>query len=321
MADDLHGIADLLADAFDLAPFELQDVLTAVPLLSILPMVPSSNGTTHKWAKMTGLPVVGFRAENVGRDMDSTDTTIITDTLKILDWTFQSDVAVANAWRRGRENYIAREGLWHLRAALKAFEVQCINGATGASDSAGAIGSAAGFAGLRDLTTVDALADTAHVVNAGGTTIDTASSVWGVRVADNGVAGVFKGDGPSFEIGETVIVPKISSGTLTFPTYYTPSCAWLGFQQGSVHDVKRIVNLTADSGKGLTDLLMSSLLALFPVGFGPTHFLMSRRSRMQLQKSRTTYSPTGQPAPLPTEYEGIPIVVTDSISDTEELIA
>ena len=58
-----------------------------------------------------------------------------------------------------------------------------------------------------------------------------------------------------------------------------------------------------------------------PVGYGPTHILMSRRSRGQLQRSRTTYSPTGSPSPLPTEYEGIPIIVTDAIRDTEELLS
>lgn len=317
MADDLHAIADLVADAFDLANFELQDVLTAVPLLSVLPMVPSSNGTTHKWPKLTGLPVVGFRAENAGRDMDSTDTTIITDTLKILDFSWEVDQAVANAWRKGSQNYIAREGLWSLRAALKAFEVQVINGTTSPGDSGG-------FTGLRQLSTVDALADSTHVINAGGTTAATASSCWAVRIAENGVAGVFKGDGSSIELGETVTQKRVvNPGTdnKTFPTWYTPGTMWLGFQEGSVYDVARIVNLTADSGKGLTDLLISSLLALFPIGFGPTHLLMSRRSLKQLQQSRTTYSPTGTPAPFPSEAFGVPIIVTDAISDTEALIA
>lgn len=315
MPDDLHGVSDLVSDAFDLAPFELQDVLTAVPLLAALPMNPSSNGTTHKWAKMTKLPVVGFRAENAGRDLDSADYTIITDTLKILDFSWEVDQAVANAWRRGKEAYIADQGLWALKAALKRFEIQVINGSLG-------IGSAAGFTGLRNLTTVDQLAD-AMVVNAAGTTAATGSSVWAIRVAENGVAGVYKGDGPSLELGETVTDKRIvNPGTdnKTFPTYYTPGTAWLGFQEGSVYDVGRICNLTADSGKGLTDLLISQLLEKFPIGFGPTHLVMSRRSRGQLQRSRTTYSPTGEPAPIPEEAFGVKIVVTDSQSDTEALV-
>lgn len=319
MPDDLHGVADLVSDAFDLSGTKLQDVLTATPLLSVLPMVPSSNGTTHKWAKMTKLPVVGFRAENAGRDLDSADYTIITDTLKILDFSWEVDQAVAKAWRGpgGERDYIADQGFWALLAALKRFEIQIINGTLGT-------GSAAGFNGFRNLTTVDALADTANVVNAAGTTAATGSSVWMIRVATNGVCGVYKGDGGAIELGDTVTDKRIvNPGTdnKTFPTWYTPGTAWLGMQEGAIYDVVRICNLTNDSGKGLTDLLLSQALQLFPIGFGPTHIVMSRRSRGQLQRSRTTYSPTGLPAPLPSEYEGIPFVVTDSQSDTEALVA
>lgn len=322
MADDLHVIADLIADALNLAPIEVSDLLKSSPLIAALPMEPSSDGTTHRYTKETGAPVVGFRAANAGRDMDSSDDTLVSVDLKILDFSWLSDFAVANAWRKGKEVYIAREGGRHIASSLIAFEKQFINGIVGASDSAAASGSAAGFAGFRDAATVDALADT-MVVNAGGTTADTVSSVWAVRLATNGVCGVYKGDGPSFELGETTVVQRVvNPGTdnKTFPAYYTPGSAWLGAQVGSAYDIGRIANLTNDSGKGLTDLLLSQLIQKFPIGFGPTHILMSRRSRGQLQRSRTTYSPTGQPAPLPAEYEGIPIIATDAISDTEELL-
>jgi hypothetical protein len=46
---------------------------------------------------------------------------------------------------------------------------------------------------------------------------------------------------------------------------------------------------------------------------------MSRRSRMQLQMSRTATTPTGAPAPYPQEAFGVPIEETDSIIDTEAL--
>jgi hypothetical protein len=323
MAEDLHVVADLVADALNLSAHEVSSVLRTSPLIAAMPMVPASDGTTHKYPNYTGAPVVGFRAPNVGRDMDSSDDTLVTVTLKILDYSWMVDQAIANAWRRGagKDDYIAREGLRSIAAALFVFEQQVIKGTIGASDSAGASGSSAGFAGFRDASTVDALADTAMVVNATGTTADTASSVYAVRIGDDGICGVYKGDGAPFETGDTVTAPKISSSTLTYPTYYTPGCTWLGCQVGGNYDIGRICNLTADSGKGLTDLLMADLLGKFPVGYGPTHFVMSRRSRTQLQKSRTTYSPTGAPAPMPTEYEGIPIIVSDAVSNTEEILA
>jgi hypothetical protein len=323
MADDLHAIADLIGDAFDLADIDVSDLLKASPFVASLQMEPSSNGTTHKYVKETGAPVVGFRAPNAGRDMDSSDDTAVTVTLKNLDWSWLVDTAVANAWRRGKEAYIAREGARHLRSALVTFEKQVINGVVGASDSAAASGSSAGFTGFRDASTVDALADT-MVVNAGGTTADTASTCWAVRLAPDGVTGVYKGDGNWLDLMETVIVNQIvNPGTdnKTFPAYFTGASAWLGLQVGSAYDIGRIANLTADSGKGLTDALIYDLFSKFPVGFGPTHLLMSRRSMKQLRASRTATNANGTPAPWVSEVEGIPVIVTDAISDTEELVA
>jgi hypothetical protein len=322
MAHDLHAIADLIGDAFDLADIEVSDLLKASPFISTLPMEPSSNGTTHKYVKETGAPVVGFRSPNAGRDLDSSDDTLVSIDLKVLDFSWLVDVAVAKAWRKGQEDYIAREGMRHLKAALLKFERQVINGIVGASDSAFASGDAAGFAGFRDAATVNQLAD-AMVVNATGTTADSASSVWGVRIATDGVSGVYKGDSASFELGDTSIVQHVvdpGTDNKTFSAFYTPALTWLGLQVGSAYDIGRIANLTADSGKGLTDDLIAQLLERFPVGYGPTHLLMSRRSLRQLQDSRTATNPTGAPAPFPQEAFGVPIIVTDAIGNTEELL-
>jgi hypothetical protein len=321
MADDLHAIADLIGDAFDLADIEVSDLLKTSPFLAALSMEPSSNGTVHKYVKETGAPVVGFRAENVGRDMDSSDDTAVSVNLKVLDFSWLVDVAVANAWRGGREAYIGREGERHLAAALMAFERQVIGGIVGASDSGGASGSASGFTGFRDAATVDALAD-AMVVNAAGTTVDTVSSVWGVRLARDGVCGVFKGDSAAFALEETTIVTNISSGTLKYPAYFTAGLSWLGLQVGSAYDIGRIANITqAEAGARLNDDWIALLLEKFPIGYGPSHLLMSRRSRRQLQDSRTATTTTGAPAPFPEEAFGIPIITTDAITNTEELLA
>lgn len=316
MADDYAAIADLIADKLDLSDAQVSDLTQATPFLNLLPMEPSSNGPTHKYTKETGAPVVGFRAENAGRDMDHSVDTLVTVTLKILDWSFDVDKAVADSWMRGgAEGWIAREGMRHLKAALKAYETQVIYGDQSPGDTGG-------FAGIVDAATVAAY-DDAMVVNATGTTANTGSSVYAVRVGPNDVLGIFRGDNP-MDIGETTVQKKIvNPGTdnKTYPSYYTPACTWLGLQVGSIYSLGRIINLTEDSGKGLTDSLLSQLLQKFPIGHEPTHFVMSRRSRGQLQRSRTTYSPIGAPAPLPQEYEGIPIIVTDSVVDTEAISA
>jgi hypothetical protein len=70
---------------------------------------------------------------------------------------------------------------------------------------------------------------------------------------------------------------------------------------------------------------------LFPAGFVPDAIFMSRRSRTQLRTSRSalvSLNSTGKQgdigggavyAPTPTDFEGIPIIATDSILNTEPI--
>lgn len=313
MAYDPLVMADLVADALDLSSAEVTDLVQAVPFLNLLPMETSSNGETHKYSKETGAPVVGFRAPNVGRDLDSSIDTIVTVTLKILDFSWDVDKAVADIWRKGgREALIAREGLRHLKAAMVAFEKQLFYGTT-------ALGDSSGFTGMVQATTVDAKTDT-MCYDAAGTTADTATSVWAVRIGPNDLLGVVNGDG-AIQLGDTSVIQKTSSGSLVYPAYYTPGCTWLGLQVGSIYSMGRIVNITEDSTHTLTDDMIAQLLAKFPIGKEPTHLIMNRRSRRQLQDSRTATNSTGAPAPFPMESFGVPIVTVESIVNTEALVA
>lgn len=322
MADDPLAIADLIGDALDMADIEVSDVLRASPFIAALPMFPSSNGTVHKYTKETQAPVVGFRSANGGRDLDSSVETEVSIDLKILDWSWDVDQAVAKAYRRGGPKALmVKEGMRHLKAALFAFERQVINGIIGASDSAAASGLAAGFSGFRDAATVNALAD-AMVVTAGAGTADVNSSVWAVNLGEAGVCGIYKGEGDPFDMEDMVTIQKIvNPGTdnKTYSAWYQPANTWLGLQVGSAFDIGRIANLT--TAAPLTDDLIADLLSRFPVDRYPTHLIMGRRSRKQLQDSRTATTTTGQPAPFPTESFGVPIITTDAITATEELIA
>ena len=123
------------------------------------------------------------------------------------------------------------------------------------------------------------------------------------------------------ELLERRKVLRDGSSTGSYDAERQPILFWACLQIASAYDVARIMNLTADSGKGLTDDLLSQVYGKFPAEFMPTHFVMSKRSLMQLQQSRTTYSPTGAEAPLPTNWNGIPIVVTSQVSDTEAISA
>lgn len=308
MSAEYLKLCDLLKiNDQSVADINVSDVLQDAPFLAALPADTASDGTVHKYLKETGAPTIGFRVINDGRENSKSADTLVTINLQVLDASFDADVALAIGYKKGREAFIAREALRHLKAAFVGAEKQIIYG----TDN-----DAAGYAGMADIL---AHSNDPMVVDAGGTTAGTGSSVWMVRAGPDDVQAIAGKDG-MLEMLETVTIQKQGSTTGTYPAYYTPITGWLGLQNGSAYSFGRICNLTEDSGKGLTDALLGKLYAKFPSTRPPTLILMSRRSREQLRASRTAYSPTGQEVPTPTSWEGIPIITCESISNTETLL-
>lgn len=309
MADDNMTVADLVAGAFDVAQTATSDLLQDSPFVARLPRInPSGSNTVHKYRKYTGAPNVGFRSENNGRDNDHSTDTVVTVNLKIADFSFAIDTRSADGDSQSTpEQVIAREGARHLAAMLFAAESQVFYGTGTGGDSAG-------FTGFLNSAYLDALADQ-MVIDAGGTTADTASSVYAVRLGTDDVAMVTQ---PQISIGDTQIA-RVQGADGWYHAYDTPCSVWMGLQMGGAYSIGRIANLTADSGKGLTDDLISSLLSEFPAGRQPTVLVMNRRSLKQLQQSRTATNATGAPAGFPSESFGVPIIVTDAILSTEAL--
>jgi len=309
MANDYLTVADLVAGAFDVEQTNTSDVLNQSPLVARMRRInPSGSNTVHKYRKYTGAPAVGFRSENDGRENDHSEDTVVTVNLKIADFSFSVDTASAEGDSQSTpEQVIAREGARHLQGILFKAEQQTIYGT-------GADGDANGFSGFMNSTYLDALADT-MVIDAGGTTADTASSLYAIRLGVDDVAMVTQ---PQIELGETTI-QRVAGATGFYPAYWTPASVWLGLQMGGAYSVGRIANLTADAGKGLTDDLIADLLSQFPAGMGPSLLVCSRRSLKQLQQSRTATNQTGAPAPFPSDSFNVPLITTDAIIDTEPL--
>lgn len=309
MANDLLTIADIIGNSLDVDQGEISDLLDKAPFFSALPIITSSNGTLHKYTKETGAPVVGFRSENDGIDYDHSEDTLVTVTLKRLTANSRIDQAVADGDVRGRDYRVSKEVRRHLKAALFAAEKQYIQG-TGSD--------ASGFTGFANSTGLDKTGDE-MVIDAGASSGTANSSVYLVRMeADDGVCGVMPADN-ALTLGETVSI-EATGASGNYPAYYTPLEAWLGMQIGGARDIARICNIDDGSNK-LSDDLLYSALELFPTGMAPNMILMTRRSRRQLQASRTATNATGAPAPFPTEIEGVPIQVVESITNTEAVIA
>ena len=309
MANSFVTAGDLLqlADG-NISDIDVSDLLEETPLLKAMSSIVASNSTSHEWLKKTAAPAAGFRAINDGVENTKATYTKITQALKLFDAGFDIDMGLLKA--EGGEALKRREAIDHLTAAFVGMESQIIYG----TDS-----DAVGFNGFADLSSVDAVADE-MVVDAGGTTASTASSVWAIRLGESAVSAVY-GLGGQIEIGQEYSVLRSGSVTGSYDAMRTPILFYGGLQVATNYDLGRIANVTEDAGKGLTDDLLSELIGKFPAGRAPNVIAMSRRSLRQLQQSRTATNPTGSPAPFPSDAFGVQLVATDQISDTEAILA
>jgi hypothetical protein len=223
----------------------------------------------------------------------------------VLNPRWECDKAIADRHEDGPLAYCATEAEGILRGAFMGLGTQFYYGRDNG-------GGAKGHPGL-----IDGI-DASHTIDAGGTTASTGSSVWAVRFGPQAVQWVL-GENGQVALSDLRTESIADGDGNRFTAYIQEILAYVGLQIASVHSLGRIKKLTADSGKTLTDDLISDLLATFPVGHSPDCLFMSRRSLKQLQQSRTATNATGAPAPFPTESFGVPILPSDSILDTESL--
>ena len=308
MANDLKTVVEVVAiNGADFDAGQFSDILNDAPALAAMGVKESSNGQQHKYIKKEVPPTVGFISDNIGRDFSKLVSKPITEDLQAIDGSVMMPKVAADA-SDDREGTLQTEVMEHLKACMFEWEKQIFNGTNN---------SAAGFEGFADVV---ADTDSEQFINGGGTGGgDVYTSVYMVRVngSINGIAPVMN---YNLEVGTTIVQNFITPDSKNAPHYYTPVFGYTGLQIGNNYSIVRIGNL--DGTNSLTDDLLSQALERFPAGSGATHVFASRAQRGALQRSRTTYSPTGLPAPVPSDYEGLPIITTDALGQAEsEVVA
>lgn len=266
-------------------------------------------GTSYKTLVRTAIGSVGFRDGNQGQaSIRSTYANRLVETF-IMNPRWDVDRALADKSEDGWQVLMADEAFGALQGTMQQLGRQFYYG----RNTATALGGhAKGFGGLIDVV------DSAFTVDAGGTTADTCSSVWAVCFGRQKVQWVY-GQNGSMDPTEVDIRDVRDADGNPYSAYFQEMLLYPGLQVSSPRYVARIKKLTEDSGKGLTDARLSALMEKFPVGVRPDVIFMTKRSRRQLRDSRTATNDTGKEAPLPMDYDGIPIAVTESISNTEPL--
>jgi hypothetical protein len=275
----------------------------------------------------TGYPTAGFH--DMGGGLSATKSMTRMERFEVYPFGGRVEAAkhIADNWKRGgAPGYFSWEALGIMKASLFQLAKQIWYGR--ASDGKG-------FPGLKNFTAFGAtVADplTGKVypmcIDATGTTASTASSCYLVVSNEQNVEVQF-GNGSPFELPTPRIgdIADPNDAGKKIEAYISVLQGFAGLTTPNVHCVRRICNLTNDSGKGMTDALLAKALKSFPAGIKPTGIYMSADQLYLLQISRTTVlngngrglKDQDQVAPLPTSYAGIPIYATDAIGDTDAI--
>ena len=305
MANEYLNMLDLAKiNVSDTVVGLIEENLDIAPEASIFP-ARTIDGTSFKTLHRISLPTSQFRNVNEGVE---TKKSVYSNKLVeayYLDNKMEMDVASAQADDQGESHALMIEADGHAQSAIQHIGAQVWYGA--AND-------AKGFPGA------ESLVDSAYTLDAGGSTANTGSSVYGVRVGPKHGTMIF-GRNTVLQIGEWT-KQRITRDSKEMTAWINSLEGWVGFQWANKDSLCRLKDATEDADDGVTDAKLAQLMS--KLKWVPDYWFMTRRSRFQIQASRAAGSNTsgnsGQPfGPLPSESNGIPIIVTDSLSNTEVL--
>lgn len=284
----------------------------AAPEVMALPST-TIKGTSYDVTLILSYPTASFRKANAGVTPSGARFETRKAECYILDTRIEVDRAVARSHDKGPDALMALYSAMAFKSALIAVGKQTIYGE--AYDGSG-------FPGLEQMATAG------MTVDAGGTTATTGSSCYFVCAGELGVQYVY-GEGTTFELQPFYDGEGTDVSSNKFPAHIGYLNARPGLSCASPYAVGRLKDSTAaEAASAVSDSWLSKVLELFPTDMFPTHCLMNRRSRAQLQRSRTVSlmgnggkmgGAQGLIAPIPTEVFGIPIICTDSITSVEAL--
>ena len=282
----------------------VDEVNVQVPEIAQFPITRVQRGLKFTSMFLKELPTTGFRKLGDGIAASKGRYEEREFKLYLFGGRVEVEIAAGQADDEGLEGLKARHINGVTLSALREVGSQLFYGISNEAD---------GFPGLKAFTPFGG----AYTLNATGDTANTASSVYGVKFGENYASMLFGGAEDPFALGDFRRETITGNNSQPLPAEVADLEGWLGLAIKHAASVVRICNLTAQTGKGLTDALAGDAEDLLPAGIKPDVYFMSKRSRTQLRKSRST--PENVYPAMPTELNGIPIIVTDSIRDTDAI--
>ncbi len=320
MADQLLSLLDITARrGTDQAVGLVEEVTTYAPELEKIMGRPIPGTSYNARVRSAYTTKAAFRKANQGVDIGSSTYEQKRFETFFFDAELEVDEAAARAEEQQGDSLAslqADEAIGAMRAKAILFGQQFYRGT--AVD-------ANGFPGMIDflntqLNTPDPRNpgnNMNQVVDAQGS--GTGERVWFVWMHQQGVHFLFGGN-QGIDIKPWNLQQVLDSSSKKYMAWVSNLTGFIGLSCAHAAAVGCVKNIT--SANPWTDALSAKLLALFPVGVRPNLIFATPRARSYLQQSRTVTlfgeggSRPNQPAiaPIPTEYDGIPIIPTDSIA-------
>ena len=295
----------------------VEEALAAVPEMQFFDADIIAGTVVNTLARVS-LPTVAFR--NIGDPVSSTRSGYETRpaTLKMLSG--RAEVTDAEVLANGlmtKDEQLVSESVAVLTAAFQALAKQIWTG----SDAKG-------------FTSAMSLVDASMVTRAGDGQAGANTSVWfvgngaktkcGILFSKN--SGILADADIEFRKGD-ILVKSGDTVTGVEPGWIGDLTSYAGFHVANKKSLARLCNVTA--GTGLTDDMLTDCIEAYAQmndGAKPDGIFMSFNARKMLRKSRNlTLKAEGGDlsrfAPTPTEIDGIPIIATNAILDTEATVA
>lgn len=311
MANEYPTMLDLAKmNGIDMALPLIENNVKYAPELNIFP-ARTISGTSFKTLIQTALPGSQFRNANEGVFTTKALYTNKQVECFYLDQQMECDKALADADDQGADKLLQRLSNAHGKAAVIKIGTQIWYGQT-------ANGDAKGFPGAISVVKSD------YVLDAGGTTASTGSSVYGVKMGEENANIIF---------GKNTVLNSegwrkqtITRDSKELTAWKNSLEGWVGMQWANEDCLCRLKDCTADAGKMATDHKLAELMS--KLVWVPDFWFMTRRSRFHIQLGRTPvlssgtstqYTITSGMADLPQESNGIPIIISDCLLNTETL--
>lgn len=264
---------------------------------------------------------VGFREANNGIASSSDNYELVIAQMYILAARVELDKAVEDAYPGGPSAYEREITMRKGREVAAAIGHRVWYG-----DDA----SSTGFNGFAKLLGTTAASSGGRVVFSDTTSAANNTSVYLVRYGDEGVSFDF-GNNSTIRLSQFRTESIIGKNNEKHPGRVADISGWMGMRLATVEGAMRIANVREESGKvGLSDKMVANALRYWR-GAPPSAIYMNRTAAYLLQCSRThttvqgpsarVSSALGPFAPFPTESQGIPIVITDALTDSEAFVS